>query len=237
MPKWGEKHDSFVVISEKLTHDVSSVDLFNSRVIEYLKKKFGDQNIKRIFYFSDGARSQYKNKFNFINLLKHQEDFGISAQWNFFSTSHVKGVFDGIGGAVKRQAYRASLQKVDNNHITNSRSLFEWARNHFSNINFNFSSQNEHEMHEKSLKARFKQATTIKNTRQYHCYELVDDKTITCKLFSNDSVFVRNVLTGKKVRNKFYWKYICRQLHAMTYVLDVIYNRYFQYFMLVINRI
>ena len=180
------------------THDASSVHLFNSRVIEYLKKKCGDQNIEWIFYFSDGAGSQYKNKFNFINLLKHREDFGISAQWNFFATSHGKGACDGIGGAVKREAYRASLQKADKDHITNPRSLFECARNHFSKINFNFCSQNEHEMHEKSLKARFEQATTIKNTREYHCYKPVDDKTITCKLFSNYSVFVKNVLTGKK---------------------------------------
>ena len=129
-----------------------------------------------------------------------------------------KGACDGIGGAVKRQSYRASLKKVDKNYITNPRSLFECARNHFSKINFNFCSQNEHEMHEKFLKARFEQATTIKTTRQYHCYEQVDDIRITCKLFSNDSVFVKNVLRGKKVRNKLYWKYICRQLHAMTYV-------------------
>ena len=92
-----------------------------------MKKKFGDQNIERIFYFSERAGSQYKNKFNFINLLKHREDFGISAQWNLFATSHGKGAYDGIGGAVKRQAYRSSLRKVDKNHITNPRSLFEWA--------------------------------------------------------------------------------------------------------------
>ena len=79
--------------------------LFNSRVIHYLKNKFGDGNIKKIFNFSDGAASQYKNKFNFINLSKHQEDIGVSAQWNFFATSHEKGACDGIGGAVKRQGY------------------------------------------------------------------------------------------------------------------------------------
>ena len=198
LPKWGEKHDNCVVISEKLTHDASSFHLFKSRVIEYLKKKFGDQNIKRIFYFSDGAGSQYKNKSNSINLFKHREDFGIIAQWNLFTTSHGKGPCDGIERAVKRQAYWASLKKVDENHITNPRSLFKWARNHFSKINFNFCSQNEHEMHRKSLKARFEQATTIKTTRQYHCYEPIDDKMITCKLFSKDSVFVKNVLMGKK---------------------------------------
>lgn len=93
-----KKHDSFVIISEKLAHDASSVHLFNSKVIKYLKEKFGCENISKICYFSDGAASQYKNKFNFMNHLKHEEDFGISAQWNFFATSHGKGACDGIGG-------------------------------------------------------------------------------------------------------------------------------------------
>ena len=163
-----QNHDSFVIISEKLTHDTSSVHLFNSKVIEYLKQKFGYKNIKKIYYFTDGAASQYKNKYNFINLLKHREDFGISAQWNFYATAHGKGACDGIGGTVKRQAYRTSLQRVGDNHIINPRSLFEYAKNHFSKIKFNFCSHNEHRVHEKTLKARFAKATTIKNTRQYH---------------------------------------------------------------------
>ena len=109
-----------------------------------MKNKFGSGNIKKIFNFSDGSASQYKNKFNFINLSKHQEDFGISAQWNFFVTSHGKGACDGIDGAVKSQAYRASLQRVDNNHMTNPRSLFEWVQTRFRNIHFNFCPLNDH---------------------------------------------------------------------------------------------
>ena len=75
-------------------------------------------------------------------------------------------------------------------------------------------------MHERFLSARFEQAATIKNTRQYHFYELVDDKTIACKLFSNDFLIVKTAMTRKKVRNKYYWKYIWWQRHTMAYVLD-----------------
>ena len=164
-----------------------------------MKNKFGDGNIKKIFNFSDGAASQYKNKFNFINLSKDQENFRISAQWNFFAISQGKGACDGIGGAVKRQAYRASLQRVDNNHMTNPRILFAWAQTHFRNIHFNFCPLNDDELHDKTLKARFERGTTIKNTRQYHCSEPVNNK-ILCRLFSKDSVFVENVISGK--RNK-----------------------------------
>jgi hypothetical protein len=57
--------------------------------------------IKHIHYFSDGSAAQYKNFKNFINLCNHYNDFGITAEWNFFCTSHVKSPCDGIGGTVK----------------------------------------------------------------------------------------------------------------------------------------
>ena len=43
-----------------------------------------------MYYFSDGAASQYKNKKNLINLTHHFEDFDIEAEWHFFATSHGK---------------------------------------------------------------------------------------------------------------------------------------------------
>ena len=52
-------------------------------------------------YFSDGAGSQYKNRKNFVNLCSHQEDFGVSAEWHFYVTSHGKGACDGLGGTLK----------------------------------------------------------------------------------------------------------------------------------------
>ena len=45
-----------------------------------------------------------------MNLLNHKKDFGIEAEWHFFAISHGKGACDGIGGCIKRNAYRASLQ-------------------------------------------------------------------------------------------------------------------------------
>ena len=64
---------------------------------------------KKIFYFSDGAAAQYKNRKNFTNLAYHEEDYGVPAEWHFFATSHGKGPCDGIGGTVKRLATKASL--------------------------------------------------------------------------------------------------------------------------------
>ena len=79
------------------------------RLIAYLKRKlFSDP--QNVYYFSDGAVSQYKNHKNFINLCHHKEDFGVCAEWHFSATSHGKGACDRLGGTVKSLATRASLQ-------------------------------------------------------------------------------------------------------------------------------
>lgn len=46
-------------------------------------------NLSKITYFTDGAGSQYKNKYNFINLCHHEQDFGVKAVWNYSATRQV----------------------------------------------------------------------------------------------------------------------------------------------------
>lgn len=186
------KHINYVVISEKVSHDASSVHLFNFKLIEFLKNKFGADKIKKNSYFSDGAASQYKNKYNFVNLINHKKDFNVNAEWNFFATSHGKGACDGLAGSFKRQAFRASLQRESDNHITNATSLFEWGKNAFKKINFGFCSQEDHDSHEKKFKSRYDQCVTIKNTRQYHHYRAVNDTSLECKVFSKALKIVTN---------------------------------------------
>lgn len=107
------RHLNFVVFSEYENHDATGVNLYNSKMIKFLKRKFGARNVKKLIYFSDGAGSQYKNKFNFLNLLYHEKDFKIKAEWHFFATAHGKGACDGIGGCVKKMlialVYRTKL--------------------------------------------------------------------------------------------------------------------------------
>ena len=107
---------SFVIISECNTHDVIAVHLFQSKLVSFLKEKF--DAVRKIVYFSDGCAAQYKNCKGFLNLCHHEIDFGMSAEWNFFATSHGKGPCDGVGGTVKRLATRASLQRPNSPILT-----------------------------------------------------------------------------------------------------------------------
>jgi hypothetical protein len=81
---------------------------FQKHLIAFLKENV--PNISHLYYFSDGASAQYKNKNNFINLCHHNTDFGINAEWYFFATSHGNGPCDGVGGTIKRLEASSSLQ-------------------------------------------------------------------------------------------------------------------------------
>ena len=89
-----------------------------------------------MIYFSDGAASHYKNRKNFINLANHEADFGMPADWHFFATSHGKGPCDGVGGAVKRLAARASLQRTYEDQTQTPMQLFEWAKESIKSVHF-----------------------------------------------------------------------------------------------------
>ena len=89
---------NFVVFFESLQNDSIAVQFFNGKLIDHLKEKFGAENVRKIFYFSDGTGSQYKDKYNLSNLVYHKKDFGIDAEWHFSATSHGKGAYDVIGG-------------------------------------------------------------------------------------------------------------------------------------------
>ena len=57
--------------------------------------------------FSDGPSCQFKKKH--IAHFLHTLSKIASIQWNYFATSHGKGVFDGIGGTVKRLVCNAVM--------------------------------------------------------------------------------------------------------------------------------
>ena len=76
------------------------------KLVCYLEQNY--LHIEHIEYFSDGSAGQYKNFKNLLNLTYHRKGFGISANWNFFATSHGKSSCDGLGVAIKRKLVHRS---------------------------------------------------------------------------------------------------------------------------------
>lgn len=158
---------NYVAISDCLKHDTIAVHLFQEGLIKYLKAKLKDLNT--IYYFSDGAAAQYKNKKNFTNLVFHYDDFAVKAEWHFFATSHGKGPCDGLGGTVKRLAARASLQSI-NSPINNATKFYTWVKNNINHINTEFFCISQYEERANHLKKRFNKAKMIMGTVGYHAF-------------------------------------------------------------------
>ena len=94
---------------------IISDDLTYPNIFNHLKSKCPNMNVLNIF--SDGARSQFKQEYLFSNLHLWEEEHDLKMNWNFFATSHGKGVVDGIGGTVKRAAWRHI--RSNQAHVTN----------------------------------------------------------------------------------------------------------------------
>ena len=72
----GLNHQSYVVVSDELSHDKASVYAFNNAILERAKEV---TPVREVHYWSDGAGSQFKNRYNLSSLLYHQEDFNCKA--------------------------------------------------------------------------------------------------------------------------------------------------------------
>ena len=182
------QHHSYCFISDCLNHSTSMVYAFQEKLIEDLKKKF--TNIQKIHYFSDGCVAQYKNKFNFINICHHEEDFKISCEWHFYATSHGKNACDGIGGSVKRYVAKASLQRVTTNHILSPEKFFSYCEENIKGITFIYTSKLEINIVNNKLQERYLKCVTLKGTRGYHKIIPVSKGTVKAFQISQSESFI-----------------------------------------------
>lgn len=59
--------------------------------------------------WSDGPRSQFKNRFIAEAIKLFETKFSITIIWNYFATAHGKGTVDGIGSLVKNKVLRSVM--------------------------------------------------------------------------------------------------------------------------------
>ena len=97
-------------------------------------------HVHKVFYFSDGSGVQYKNFKNFTNLLLHEQDFDLKAEW------HWQNACDGVDVTMKCLATHASLEKPILNQILTPLQLFEFANAEIHGVT-SFSISTEHVDH------------------------------------------------------------------------------------------
>ncbi|XP_047137884.1 uncharacterized protein LOC124814334 [Hydra vulgaris] len=170
-----------------MIHDVNMVYKNIEFVCNDIKTNL--PQIKNIEYFSDGCAGQYKNCKNMLNLCFHCEDFGSTAKWNFFATSHGKQPCDGIGGTVKRLATLASLQRDMDNHTLSPQTMYKYCNENIEGINFIFISSEDLTLVRTAFKERLDTANTIPGTRSYHQFVPLGNQKVGTKLCSVDEEF------------------------------------------------
>ena len=105
---WSKSENfSFALSSLDVTHDKFVVDFALKIIFNHIETIL--PNVEEVNCFSDGAGSQFKQRFHFRNLTRLANERKINLSWHFFATSHRKGVVDEIGGTVKRLVWSAIL--------------------------------------------------------------------------------------------------------------------------------
>lgn len=129
------KHKSLVIISDETNHSASTVCAFLDVIVPRIKEL--DTQVKNIHYWTDSPSSQYRNRFVFETIAKHQTIYGMKAIWNYFEAGHGKGPCDGLGGTTKRLADEAVRQgKVE---IQDAKDFYEWAsKSNMKEVDFVF---------------------------------------------------------------------------------------------------
>jgi hypothetical protein len=189
---------SICLISDAMKHNTSTVHTFLKEVLPIIQAEV--PGLSHVHYFSDGAASQYKNFKNFANLLAHLSDFGLSATWNFFATSHGKSPCDGIGGTIKRNARRASLQAASHNQILTPPDLFTWAKTNIKNIMCVWVGKEKVEENRQYLQDRFSGAISIPGTRDNHQFNPRNATQLEIGRISDQVDFVIDLSYGQKAR-------------------------------------
>ena len=156
-----------VVISDDLNHTKNSIFVFMQCIFQGLQAKF--PGIETINVFSDGPTSQFMQRFLFSNLHYWEQDHDISIRWNFFATSHGKGVVDGIGGTVKRAVWRNI--RSERSHVTTPQEYSALAKQLCSNVQVEFIAKSVIDQQSAFLDAIWEGVMAVPKTHRVHCIQ------------------------------------------------------------------
>ena len=94
-------------------------------------------------------------------------EYDLKITWNFFATSHGKGVVDGIGGTVKRAVWRHV--KAERAHMTNASEYSTLGKWLCPNIHIKFVSKEEIAELTSYLDTKWSNTKPVPGTHHVHC--------------------------------------------------------------------
>ncbi|CAH0383441.1 unnamed protein product [Bemisia tabaci] len=184
----------FAVLSDCKKQDKFAACYFMKLIFEFLKNS--QPALKNVENFSDGASSQFKNRFTLSNAVYAHEDFQLNLTWQFNATSHGKGAVDGVGAVLKEFLWSAvRSRKV---LLPDAKSCHEYATEHLQGITTFYAPKEEIAVYQKFLEARWGRVNAISKIKQMHFFKPSSNNSLTTK-YSHQSLATAE---HKVVRNK-----------------------------------
>ncbi|CAF1346632.1 unnamed protein product [Rotaria sordida] len=174
---------NYSLISDDVSHDKYSIHVFLTKIIINLKNKF--PSLETINIFSDGAASQFKQRFSFANLTFLSNDHRLNFIWNFFSSGHGRGAVDGVGGSVKRLVWKGVMAKQC--IISNANDFAHYATAVAKNIIIIYVDVQDIKFQSSLLDQRWDQVRAVPNTLQIHYVKALSLYNIEVKTFSKST--------------------------------------------------
>ena len=166
-------HECCVVLSDSTRHDSTFVYAAIALIMPKIQARV--KKVKKIIYFTDGAKQNFKNRFQIDLLRHHKQDFGLEAEWHYSITAHGRSEYDGIGATFKTKAYKASLKADAKNALLTFDALIKWAKNNFENVSIYHFTKSYHDSITRRLNKRYGAAPAINGISQNHSFS-VDKK-------------------------------------------------------------
>jgi hypothetical protein len=180
---WSKSENfSFALPSLDVTHDKFVVDSALKIILNHIKTVL--PNVEEINCFSDGAASQFKQRFHFRNLTRIADERKIDLKWHFFATSHGKGVVDGIGGSVKRLVWSAILA---GGVCRSAEDFIKLAKKKTKKIILIEILRSDIDDSKTKLENLFKTAKCIPETLKMHSVKVVDENELEFRYYSTCS--------------------------------------------------
>ena len=185
------EHESFVHVSPINQHHAGMVRAILTQLWETdFKEKKDELQLKKVHYYSDSPFSQYRNKYIFDFIERHEEVFGMEASWDYFESGHGKGPCDGIGGTIKRLADQAVKH---GRQIQDADDFAEWGSTSTSvRFKVRLVSRELFELHKKRYLELDKELQTVAGTKKIHAVRpgrergTIYHRDLSCKCTEED---------------------------------------------------
>jgi hypothetical protein len=178
----GAANYSFALASDNVTHDKYCVNVCLNNIISKLKEYLPD--LEEIMFFSDGVASQFKQRYLFQNITRMMAEHDLKLSWNFFATSHGKGVVDAIGGIVKRMVWQEIMTKKQCRSATD---FVRIAKTKTNTIILDEISQTDIDAAKLKLQQLFATTKSVKDTQKLHNVVAIRPDVIECRMYGDAS--------------------------------------------------